>query len=81
MQDKFPMVGFTKANDEIEDWEQMVMMSCCKHNIIANSTFSWWAAYFNQNSDKIVCYPEKWFGTKNAHLDTSDLFPDDWVSF
>ena len=80
MQDKFPMVGFTKANDEIEDWEQMVMMSCCKHNIIANSTFSWWGAYFNQNLDKIVCYPSKWFGTKNAHLDTCDLFPNDWVS-
>jgi len=81
MQEKFPIVKFTKANDEIEDWEQMVMMSCCKHNIIANSTFSWWAAYFNQNSDKIVCYPSKWFGTKNAHLDTCDLFPNDWICF
>lgn len=79
LKEKFPDIMFTKAEDNIEDWEQMVLMSCCKYNIIANSTFSWWAAYLNHNNNRVVCYPEKWFGPKNAHLDTKDLFPQDWV--
>jgi len=54
-------------------------MSCCDHNIIANSTFSWWGAYFNNNKEKIVCYPDKWFGPKNANLNTKDLFPENWI--
>jgi len=50
----------------------------CDHNIIANSTFSWWGAYLNQNPSKIVCYPGTWFGPALKH-DTRDLFPTDWV--
>lgn len=69
---------FVPVNHSLEDWEQLVLMSCCKHNIIANSTFSWWAAYFNYNSDKKVCYPSEWFGPKLTH-DTKDLCPNDWV--
>ena len=78
LKEKFPQLTFIKANDEKEDWEQMLMMSCCKHNIIANSTFSWWGAYFNGNKDKIVCYPSVWFGPKLADKDTSDLCPNSW---
>ena len=62
---------------EYEDWEQMLIMSCCTHNIIANSTFSWWGAYLNTSPDKVVCYPDKWFGPKLTH-DVSDLCPSDW---
>jgi hypothetical protein len=76
---KFPRVEFTKADDNVSDWKQMIMMSCCDHNIIANSTFSWWGAYFNNNKEKIVCYPDKWFGPKNANLNTKDLFPENWI--
>lgn len=75
---RFCDVTFTKASDSLSDWEQMIMMSCCKYNIIANSTFSWWAAQLNNNNHKIICYPEKWFGPKNLHLNSKDVFPADW---
>ena len=75
---KFPEVVFIKTSDDIPDWKQMLLMSCCNDNIIANSTFSWWGAYFNTNNDKIVCYPKTWFGPKLTH-DTGDLFPKEWI--
>ena len=78
LENRFDDVTFIKADDKISDWEQMILMSCCKYNIIANSSFSWWAAFLNQSSDKIVCYPEKWFGIKNESLNTNDMFPDGW---
>lgn len=73
----FPKLSFNHVNTITEDWQQMLLMSCCKYNIIANSTFSWWGAYFNINYQKIVCYPKQWFGPSLKH-DTKDLFPLDW---
>jgi len=73
----FPQINFIRADPQLEDWEQMLLMSLCKHNIIANSTFSWWGAYLNTNPEKIVCYPDQWFSPE-AKKDTSDLFLDDW---
>jgi hypothetical protein len=69
---------FYKVPDMFEDWKQLLLMSVCDHNIIANSTFSWWGAYFNQNPGKMVCYPSTWFGPALKH-DTRDLFPAGWV--
>ena len=71
-------IQFHMVRDTIADWQQMLLMSICDHNIIPNSTFSWWGAYFNANPAKIVCYPNIWFGPGVAH-DTQDLWPESWV--
>ena len=63
---------------ELIDWEEMLLMSLCENNIIANSTFSWWGANFNSNENKKVIYPEKWFGY-NINEDMNGRFPNSWV--
>ena len=75
---KFESVLFTKAPDKIPDWKQMLLMSCCDSHIIANSSFSWWGAYFNEKTNKHVCYPELWFGPRLANKNLKDLFPPSW---
>ena len=74
----FPDCTFTKVDDDLVDWKQMILMSCCEHNIIANSSFSWWGAYFNENPEKIVCYPCVWFGPNMPNHDTKDQSPPSW---
>lgn len=76
----------TIANKQLLDWEEMLLMSCCQYNIIANSSFSWWGAYLNSNNtntnnNKIICYPDKWFGPAFASKNnTKDMFPPTWNS-
>lgn len=72
----FPHNFICRAPNTLKDWEQMLLMSCCNYNIIANSSFSWWGAYLNTNYDKIVCYPETWFVN---NTDTRDLCPLEWI--
>ena len=73
-------VVFVKVADEIEDWKQMLLMSLCDHHIIANSTFSWWGAYFHYPSkEHYVIYPSVWFGPKLQDKNVSDLFPKSWI--
>lgn len=66
---------------ETEPINDLALMSCCEHNIIANSSFSWWSAWLNQNPEKIVIAPRIWFGSGNSHLSTKDLIPETWLKF
>lgn len=61
------------------DFIEMYMMSMCNHNVIANSTFSWWGAWLNQNKDKKVIAPKKWFGPNLARIDIQDIIPEGWI--
>lgn len=80
LQVEFPNMEFVKVPDSIEDWKQMLIMAISNHNIIANSSFSWWGASFNTNSNKKVMYPSKWFGPSYSHYDTKDLCPTSWTN-
>ncbi len=57
-------------------WQDMYLMSLCKHNIIANSSFSWWGAWLNNNPQKIVIAPEKWFKFSPNY----DIIPNGWIT-
>lgn len=78
LQDQFPNIVFDRCEESLDDWEQMLAMSLCHHHIIANSSFSWFGAYFNTRESKQVCYPSIWFGPSQGSKDLSDLFPTEW---
>jgi hypothetical protein len=70
-------VEFMSGAISTTHYEDFYLMSKCKHNIIANSSFSWWSAWLNSNPNKIVVAPKNWFATKN--IDTKDLIPESWI--
>ena len=69
----FTVVDINRGTDSFYD---MHLMSLCKCNIIANSSFSWWGAWLNNKEDKIIYAPKYWF--KNKSICTDDLIPNSW---
>ena len=67
-------------SDPHKSWEDMFLMARCRHNIIANSSYSWWGAWLNPAEDKRVIAPARWFTPgKLAACNVLDLYPDDWI--
>ena len=71
--ENYRLVDWNTGNDS---WQDMYLMSQCKHNIIANSSFSWWGAWLNNNPQKIVIAPEQWF----CFSPNYDIIPIGWVT-
>lgn len=71
-------IRFKEQGEALLDLKEMAE---CEHNIIANSTYSWWGAWLNNNPNKVVVTPdeENWFGVDNKHLDVSTLLPKEWI--
>lgn len=65
-------------NGSLHAHEDLRLMTQCKHNIIANSSFSWWGAWLNQNPDKIVTAPAKWYQAK-VEFNMDDVVPQEWI--
>ena len=68
---------YVDCNSGRDSYRDMQLMSLCKHNIIANSSFSWWGAYLNTNPEKVVVAPKKWFADES--INESDVIPTSWV--
>jgi hypothetical protein len=64
------------ALDSPDKWEDMYLMSLCKHNIIANSSYSWWAAWLNANVEKVTISPKNWFINTNK---VNHIVPQNWI--
>lgn len=64
-------------NQGKDSWQDMYLMSQCKCNIVANSSFSWWGAWLNENPDKIVVAPSRWFSFSPNY----DIIPEGWITF
>lgn len=71
-------VRFVEANGPERGVEDMWLMKSSRHHIIANSSFSWWAAWLNDRPDKIVIAPRRWFSDPRRNRDTADLIPPVW---
>ena len=72
-------VTYVDHNNADTNFEDLRLMSSCKHNILSNSSFSWWGAWLNRNPNKIVCAPQKWFSDETKYLDSKDILPEKWI--
>ncbi|MDE6895029.1 MAG: alpha-1,2-fucosyltransferase, partial [Lachnospiraceae bacterium] len=68
---------FVEGNTKTESFRDMQLMSLCRHHIVANSSFSWWGAWLNQNPDKIVIAPKRWIN--HPEEEKTDMIPENWI--
>lgn len=69
---------YVAHNQGQKSYEDLRLMSLCRHHVIANSGFSWWGAWLDPRAEKIVCAPKRWFA--DASYDSADVIPESWVS-
>jgi hypothetical protein len=74
---KYPMT-FVTHNGPEQDYEDLYLVSMCRHHIVANSTFSWWGAWLCKNDDKVVIAPRQWF--RGVEFNVGDLIPSNWCT-
>ena len=77
--DHLPNSVLVKNNTGANSWKDLYLMSKCKHHIIANSSFSWWGAWLNDQPGKIVIAPKTWFADIKRNEATADLIPANWM--
>lgn len=70
---------FITHNSGSNSFKDMILMSHCKHNIIANSSFSWWGAWLNAHPEKTVIAPTNWYKSGRYVGKTGDLIPASWI--
>jgi hypothetical protein len=68
-----------KLNNSEKAWEDMFLMTKCKHNIIANSTFSWWGAFLNPNPKKVILAPKNWYYDSIKNEQAMQIYPSGWI--
>ena len=75
---KLPMdIQFIEHNSSKKNYEDLRLMSQCNHNIIANSSFSWWGAWLNKSPKRTIISPKKWYADKN--IKNIDIIPNNWI--
>ena len=75
---KLPMdIQFIEHNSSKKNYEDLRLMSQCNHNIIANSSFSWWGAWLNKSPKRTIISPKEWFADKN--IKNIDIIPNNWI--
>ena len=72
---KLPQTTIIDGNKGADSWQDMMLMSFCHHNVICNSTFSWWGAWLNSHADKKVIAPNRWYGLHEAPY----IIPKEWI--
>lgn len=69
---------FVGEKENLQDYQELMVMSNCRNHIIANSTFSWWGAWLGRNENKVVIGPDKWM-VKAIRKHGESILPEDWI--